>query len=58
MQLIHQNQEKIIEKIFLNQKEKRFNLMKPSKKKTLKSKTKEIKEILYDQILDTDEKIE
>ena len=32
--------------------------MKPSKKKILKSKIKEIREILYDQILDRDEKIE
>ena len=32
--------------------------MKRSKKKTLKSKMKEIKEIFYDPILDRDEKIE
>ena len=32
--------------------------MKPSKKKILKLKMKEIKEILYDRILDTDEKTE
>ena len=32
--------------------------MKPSKKMTLKSKMKEIKEILYDPILDRDKKIE
>ena len=32
--------------------------MKPSKKKILKSKIKEIKEILYDPILDRDEMIE
>ena len=38
-------------------KEIKKSLMKPSKK-TLKSKMKEIKEILYDTILDRDEKIE
>ena len=32
--------------------------MKPSKKKILKSKMKEIKEVLYDPILDRDEQIE
>ena len=32
--------------------------MKPSKKKILKSKIKEIKEILHDPIIDSDEKIE
>ena len=32
--------------------------MKPSKKKILKSKMKEIKEILYDPVLDSDEEIE
>ena len=32
--------------------------MKPSKKKTLKQKMKETKEILYEPILDRDEKIE
>ena len=39
-------------------KEIQKSLMKPSKKKILKSKMKEIKEILYDPILDRDEKIE
>ena len=39
-------------------KEIKKSLMKPPKKKILKSKIKEIKEILYDQILDRDEKIE
>ena len=39
-------------------KEVKKSLMTPSKKKTLKSKMKEIKEILYDPILDRDEKIE
>ena len=39
-------------------KEIKKRLMKPSKKKILKSKIKEIKEILYDLILDRDAKIE
>ena len=39
-------------------KEIKKSLMKPSKKKILKSKIKEIKEILYDSILDRDEEIE
>ena len=34
------------------------SLLKPSKKKILESKIKEIKEILYDSILDRDEEIE
>ena len=56
MQLIYQNQQKVIKRIFSNQKEKRPK--KESKKKIFKSKIKEIKEILYDPILDRDEKIE
>ena len=39
-------------------KEIKKSLMKLSKKKILKSKIKEIKEILYDPILNRDEKIE
>ena len=39
-------------------KEIKKSLMKTSKKKILKSKMNEIKEILYDLILDRDEKIE
>ena len=39
-------------------KEIKKSLMKPSKKKILKSKMKEIKKIVYDPILDRDEKIE
>ena len=59
MQLIHQNQQKINKNIYKSKrKEIKKNLMKPSKKKILKSKIKEIKEILYDPILDRDEKIE
>ena len=50
MQLIYQNQQKIIKRI--------EHLKKPSKKKTFKLKIEEIKEILYDPIIDRDEKIE
>ena len=39
-------------------KEIKKSLMKPPRKKILKSKIKEIKDILYDQILDRNEKIE
>ena len=39
-------------------KEIKRSLMKPTKKKILKSKIKEIKGVLYDPILDRDEKIE
>ena len=48
MQLIHQNQQKIIKRIFLNQKEKRSKRASrnPQRKKILKSKTEEIKESL------------
>ena len=42
----------------LKRKEIKKSLMKPSKKKILKSKMKKIKEVLYDPILDRDEKIE
>ena len=44
--------------IFKSKRKIKKSLMKPSKKKILKSKMKEIKEILYDVILDKDEKIE
>ena len=49
MQLIYQNQQR---------KDIKKSLMKPSKKKIFKSKIKEIKQILFDPIIDRDEKIE
>ena len=49
MQLIYQNQRR---------KDIKKSLMKPSKKKIFKSKIKEIKQILFDPIIDRDEKIE
>ena len=52
MQSTYQNQKEILNRISLNQKETR------SKKKILKSKIKEIKEILCDSILDRNEKME
>ena len=42
----------------LKRKKIKKSLVKPSKKKIFQSRTKEIKEILYDPILDRDEKIE
>ena len=42
----------------LKRKKIKKSLVKPSKKKIFKSRTKEFKEILYDPILDRDEKIE
>ena len=59
MQSIYQNQQKIIKIIFKSKrKEIKKSLMKPSRKRILKSVIKEVKEILYDPILDKDEKIE
>ena len=60
MQLIHQNLQKNNRKNIFKSKRKQVkkSLMKHSKKKILKSKMKKIKEILYDQILDRDKKIE
>ena len=52
MQSTYQNQQKLLNRISLNQKEK------ISKKKIFKSKIKEIKEILCDSILDRNEKME
>ena len=39
-------------------KEIKYNLINPSKKKILKSKIKEIREILYDSMINRDEKVE
>ena len=55
MQFISENQQKVIKRILLSQKQQiKEILLKPSKEKILKQKIAEIEEILYDPIINRD----